>query len=336
MLIKQEGRKTIDLFVAVIISALFSQFSLTILLFTVPLYILYYNKGLKDLLIGVSMVICFIFLFCLVKTRLVDDVELKRAYIIIEMTIPMLLLLGMFFIIDIFPFVSGLRRLYRLFIATLVAMLIILPLSRLLMNNEVFIKTIEEQFSAVAGAFLNNQEAGFEGEVIKSYFLGDDFLEYIKNFYLRTAAAIYFILLLFISRLADIFLARKKRVGLLKLENFIVPEVLLWPALLFAVGMIVDVFELLSLGIFSAIIWNCGIILLFLYGLQGFAIIRTLFERFRLPNSLRFMFQFMVLMLLFIPVANYIVIIGIPVLGISETWIDLRKTIRSTDREDYT
>jgi hypothetical protein len=42
------------------------------------------------------------------------------------------------------------------------------------------------------------------------------------------------------------------------------------------------------------------------------------------------MIEFILMMMLVMPGINYIVIIGLPVLGISETWINLRKPIRST------
>ncbi|MDC7126094.1 MAG: hypothetical protein PQJ46_11045 [Spirochaetales bacterium] len=330
MSLNQGQARLRDLSITVVLALVLSQFGLTLFLFTVPLYALYYSKGVRDLLIATGSTIVLMFLITIWKTSSVADTDLKEALIIIEMLIPVLLMLGMFFIIDIIPALSGLRRLYRLFIATGVAVIVAIPVFRILINNNNFTDVIESQMNMLAGVMTGSNDSSFESEVVQSYLGEEGFWGYMKRFYMKSAAALYFLLLMIVTRISDMLLFRFKQQPLLMLIDFTVPEILLWPTLLVSLGMLVEVFNLVSLGAVSPFIWNIGFILLFLYGLQGFAILRTVFLKFKLPMSLRFMIEMIIIMILLIPGINYIVIIGLPVFGASETWIKLRKSIRST------
>lgn len=330
MLSFQGSSRLKDLSIAVILAAIFSQFGFLILLYTVPLYSLYYRRGLNDLLLGAGSVMLLILIFTVWKIRAVADTDFKGALILIEMIIPVLLMLGMFFVIDIIPVVSGYRRLYRLFFATVAAVLICVPVFMILRGNEVFIEAVSGQINLFAGAAFGEGSGTYDSEVVKTYLGENGILGYMKSFYMKSAAAIYFLILLIASRISEMILCRLEKRQALKLINFNVSSLLLWPMLLAAVGMLVDIFELFNLGFVSAVVWNVGLVLMFVYGLQGLAIMRSLFLRFKLPQSFRLMFEFIILLMLVMPGINYIVIIGLPVFGISETWINLRKSIRST------
>ena len=319
-----------DLAITVVLSVVCSQVGFLVLLYTVPLYTLFFRKGSRDLLIGAGSVLVILLVLTVWTTRSVVDADLRGAFVVVEMIIPILLMLGMFFVIDIIPVLSGLRRLYRLLIATAAAVLVFIPVFRLLQQNEVFIEAVSSQINAIAGMLFGEGSATFEGEVVKSYLGEEGILGYMKSFYTKSAAGIFFLVMLINARVAELILSRMQRKSPMQLTDFSLPETLLWPILLTAVGMLVEIFELVSLGPVSPVFWNVGLILLFVYGLQGLGIIRSLLSRFRLPNSFRLMIEMMLILMLAIPGINYIVIIGLPVLGISETWINLRKPIRST------
>jgi hypothetical protein len=331
MLLNQGSNKRLrELSVSILLAVVFSQVGLLIFLFTVPLYTLYYRKGASDFLTSSGTVMFLVLIMALWKTRSVTDTDLRRALIVIEMMIPVLLMLGLFFVIDIIPVVSGFRRLYRLLLATAAAVIVFLPFYRVLKGNTVFIDAVGNQLNAMAGVLLGEGSASFESEVVKTYFGDEGFLEYLKNFYINSAAAIYFLILLVTNRISELVLFRLSGKLPVKLIDFKVPGLLLWPMLISAVLMIADMFELFQTGLLSPVIWNAGMILLFVYGLQGLAILRSLFIRYRVPPGLRLMAEFFIIMMLVVPGINYIVIIGLPVLGVSETWINLRKSIRST------
>ncbi|MBI9108388.1 MAG: hypothetical protein JEZ04_16700 [Spirochaetales bacterium] len=331
MLLNQgSSRRLRDASIAVILATVFSQFGLLVFLFTVPLYALYYRKGFSDLLAASGTVLVLLLVMAVWKTRLVSDTDLRRALIIMDMIIPVLLMLGLFFVIDVIPVLSGYRRLIRMLVATAVAMLVLVPVYLLLKENQVLIDVVTAQINAMSGVFTAEGSGTYETEVMKSYLGEEGLIGYMKNFYRKSAGAIYFLILMISSRVADLAMLRFGRRDILRLVDFKVPEILLWPMMLSAVAALVEVFDLLKLGMMSPIIWNAGLILLFLYGLQGLAILRSLFIRFHVPNGLRLMTEFILIMILVMPGINMIVIIGLPVLGVSETWINLRKSIRST------
>lgn len=319
-----------ELSIAVLLSVIFSQFGFLVLFFTVPLYTLYYRNGKSDLLISSASVLVLTAIFAVWRTRFVIEADLRGALVIIEMIIPILLMLGMFFIIDIIPVLSGSRRLYRLMAATLAAVIVCVPVYFLLKGNDVFIEAVKTQINAIAGIAFGESNGTYESEVIKSYLGEDGITGYMKSFYLKSAAAMYFLILLISARVSEILISRMQRRNPLMLTEFSVPSNFLWPMLIAAVGMLVDIFELMKLGYFVPVVWNAGLVLLFIYGLQGLGIIRAVFRKYNLPHSLRLLFEFILIMLLVMPGVNYIVIVGLPVLGISETWINLRKSIRST------
>ncbi|MDC7225641.1 MAG: hypothetical protein PQJ61_02625 [Spirochaetales bacterium] len=330
MLQFQGSSRLRELSAAVILSVVFSQIGFLVLLFTVPLYTLYYRRGSKDLLIGAGSVIVILLVLTVWKTRSVLDTDLRGALVLIEMVIPVLLMLGMFFVIDIIPGISGFRRLYRLFIATGAAVLVFVPVFMLLMRNEVFIEAVGSQITAIAGVFLGEGSETFESEVMKTYLGEEGILGYMRSFYMRSAAAMLFLILLIGARASEMIMFRLQKTKVLPLTEFRVPLSALWPMLLAAGGMLVEIFELVDLSYASPFIWNAGLILMFIYGLQGLGIIRSLFGKFNTPHGLRVLVEMILVIILMMPGVNYIVIIGLPVLGISETWINLRKPIRST------
>ena len=327
---QDSSRKLRDCAIAVILSVIFSQFGGLVFFFTVPLYVLYYRKGFSELLPSALTVLAVLAVLAIWKTRLVADTDLRRALIVIEMIIPVLLMLGLFFVIDVIPVLSGYRRLYRLLAATAAGVIVFIPVYLILRRNEVFTNAVSYQINAIAGALTGSGGGTYESEVMKSYLGEDGLVGYMRTFYKRSAGAFYFLILLTTSRFAEVIMFRFGKKNVMRLTEFTVPTVLLWPTLLTAVSIIVEMFNLLQLGIVSPFLWNAGLILVFLYGLQGFAIMRSLFIKFRLPNGLRLMVEFLLVLILAMPGINYFVIIGLPVLGISETWINLRKSIRST------
>ena len=330
MLLIQGSSRLRELIIVVILATVFSQFGFMVLLYTVPLYTLYYRRGASDLLLGAGIVLFLMLILAAWRTRSVADTDLRGALLVIEMIIPVILMLGMFFIIDIIPVISGFRRLYRLFFATAATVLVCFPVLLILQNNEVFSEAVKSQINAIAGLAMGDGSGTYESEVVKSYLGEEGFIGYMKSFYMKSAAAIYFLVLLISVRAAEIVQGRIKHESVLQLTDFTVPDLLLWPTLLAAVGILVEIFDLVNLGYASAVIWNVGLILIFVYGLQGLGIIRSLFVRFKFPQSLRLMVEVLLMLILVMPGVNYIVIIGLPVLGVSETWINLRKPIRST------
>lgn len=85
----------------------------------------------------------------------------------------------------------------------------------------------------------------------------------------------------------------------------------------------------MSLGAFAYVVWNLGLITAFLYAAQGVAIVQHLFRIRNVSRGPRYLLVLTAIALLFVPIANLVVLAGFPLLGVSETWIHYRRMERS-------
>jgi hypothetical protein len=96
----------------------------------------------------------------------------------------------------------------------------------------------------------------------------------------------------------------------------------LWPLIASGALVLADLFFGISFWAFGA--WNAGLVVLFLFGLQGMAILRFLFEKHGIPRFLWLLLVAGVVMLAASPRVGLFVIVALPVFGVSETWIRYR------------
>jgi hypothetical protein len=107
-----------------------------------------------------------------------------------------------------------------------------------------------------------------------------------------------------------------------RLADFCLESFYLWPLIASWAGIGFDLW--IGLSFASYAVWNIGLVMLFLYGLQGLAILRFLFEKHRLPRLLWFLLVVGLLVLAASPRTNLFIVIAVPVFGISENWIRYR------------
>jgi hypothetical protein len=92
-----------------------------------------------------------------------------------------------------------------------------------------------------------------------------------------------------------------------------------WVLLVGAVGVFVDVAG--GIGALRYVAWNAVLASLVLYGAQGIGIIRFLFDRYNVSQGARIGIGIALIVGLFVPALNLVVLLGIPGLGISELWV---------------
>jgi len=112
-----------------------------------------------------------------------------------------------------------------------------------------------------------------------------------------------------------------------RLSRFRLESGWLWPLIAAGAVVLADMFLNISargLSVLAYAGWNLGLALLFLFGLQGMAIVMFLFEKYRLPRILWFLLVVGIVVLAASPGAGVFVVLIIPVLGISENWIRFR------------
>jgi len=111
--------------------------------------------------------------------------------------------------------------------------------------------------------------------------------------------------------------------GIPRIAMFKIDSDLLWPLIGAWSLVLLD-----TLGAFDSVrflrylAWNAALTLLLLYGLQGFGIIQALLTKVGVSPVLKGLIFFGVLVLLMSPTVNVVLIVAVPGLGVSETWID--------------
>jgi len=133
--------------------------------------------------------------------------------------------------------------------------------------------------------------------------------------------------------MSEMIYSRQRKLRETFLDIFKVPDLFLWP---FIVSWIIALLDIvLGLGIFGILGWNIALVFLMIYGTAGISILMNLGARkgIRLNPLSWVVFS---IFLLLIPVINVIMLIVIPVLGISEHWIKYRKELKENLDENHT
>jgi len=147
-----------------------------------------------------------------------------------------------------------------------------------------------------------------------------------EAYFLRTVVADYLMLLAFswwagqaaASRSAALFRVRPRfHFALFRLEGG-----WLWPLIAAGALVLADLFFGISFWAYAA--WNVGLGVMFLYGLQGLAVLRFLFEKHGLPRMLWLLLIVVIGVLAASPRVGMFVMIALPVFGVSENWIRYR------------
>jgi hypothetical protein len=96
----------------------------------------------------------------------------------------------------------------------------------------------------------------------------------------------------------------------------------LWPLIASCGLILADLY--FHIAAWSLVAWNIGLVLVFLYGLQGLAILRFLFEKHGLPRILWFLLVALVIGLSASPRAGLFIAGALPAFGVAENWIRYR------------
>ena len=94
----------------------------------------------------------------------------------------------------------------------------------------------------------------------------------------------------------------------------------LWVLLVSASILVINIFK--DMGVYSNITYNLIGIFLFLYLLQGIGILRWLFLKYRVSRIMRIGINSVIFFMLFGEITQFITLLGLPLVGLSETWLD--------------
>jgi hypothetical protein len=207
---------------------------------------------------------------------------------------------------------------------TAVVALASIPLMLVFSGNEELIAFLEEQI----GLLIRALRESLTPEASTGSMLGgagtQELVRFFGQVYVRTYLFGYFLLLSASWLLSRVVHSRSTGGGSsFTLDRFGVPERLLWPFLIAWAGVLLD--ALAGLAAVGFVFWNAALILLFLYGLQGVGVMKTLFRRYGVGQGLRIAVSIAAIIILLTPRLNLVLIIGVPLLGLSEYWVRYRE-----------
>jgi len=304
-------------------------------LFLVPLQIVASRRGFGALALAEG-VFFVVFLGIRLWPTIADTPHvLPDAITAMETGVALLCLLGMLLVN--LPLRRRPRTLVMLLAATGVAAAAAVPALLLLGGTSAFQEGMNQLYTeisrAMTGVFSPGADTG--AAAFLSQMLQPDRLRRMTEAtLLRSLAADYLVLLSF-SWWAGQSAARRTPLyptaDRFRLSRFRLEAGWLWPLIVSGALVLADLFgsAVPSLAFFRDaggpyIAWNAGLVVLFLFGLQGLAIVMFLFEKYHLPRFLWFLLLVGIVVLAASPGAGVFVILVIPALGVSENWIRYR------------
>jgi hypothetical protein len=306
-----------DLLVTSIISFILYQFNMLVL-FCIPLQILFLRKGEKQLLYGSASVIATIIVVGVIRTASIDDALLKRSILLMDIALPAFILAG-FIAVDL-PWKIDIRTLFKVLIVVLAAGLVSIPAIYLISRNNGFTDFLRSQVESIAGLLQIGIEETDPNAIAVDI---DALVANVIDILLKNYLFVYFLTVAGSVWIGRAIAARFSRTITGGFRSFHIPDRIIWPLLASWALVLVD--YLVGIGSIAYAVWNIGLILLFVYGMQGIGIIQTFLDRRNVSRYFRILLAAGMIMFVFWPGINLVILIGLPVLGVTEMWIHFRK-----------
>lgn len=298
-----------------LLSALFYQLGFVLFLFLVPLQVLLERKGQRAFLVACVAAWASVTLVRIIELRRIEALAGIGPLAGIDVAVPAVFIVGLWIMNSRHPQMP--KTIYRLLLAGVLSVVVFVPGAVALLSHEGARSLLNEQFRLVYEGIVS---AGGGVAVITF----EEFLSMSGSFLGSSFAFMYVVVLSSNWVLGKVIGSGAERALMLRaLGEFHVPLQLTWPALISWAGMIFSI--LLPLGPLRYVVWNAGLTALLLYGVQGIAIIRHAFEKRNLSRGARTLFVGAMVLSLMIPGLNMLVLLGLPLLGISELWINYHR-----------
>jgi hypothetical protein len=290
-----------------------------LMLFCIPLQVLFIRKGDRQLLYSSAIVLAAIGVAGIFRTAPIESDSFRRGLMATELMLPAFFLTGLAAVN--LNWKVPVRTFYKIIVVVVGAGLLSIPLIYLLGKSENFNELVTSQINSVMRLFQENPEA--LAETAAGLPDTEVLSELIIGILLRNFVFIYFLILSGTIWFGRSITARIKRIRSNRLLEFSLPEWMVWPLLVPWALILLDL--RVDIGVLKYIAWNAGLIMLFSFGMQGIGIIQSFFNRRAVSRGIRIALVAAMIMMLFWPGANLLIIIGLPGLGVSELWIHYRE-----------
>ena len=308
------------------VSYVLYQFNVFIL-FLIPLQILYARRGSTELVRGAGIVFLLTAITAIRRLAGLEDQSLRRVLLVLEVVLPFSLIAGIVLPAIKWSFYPDGRRLIKLSGVTALIGIVSIPIVLMVSRNDGLGRFFVEQIEA----FRNALEASSGGDPTLMYafgeILGDPerLASIAAELVLRNYLFSFFVLVGGSIWIGD-FAASRTTVGIEypRIRSFRVPEKTLWFVVLGWGIVLVDSISTNGVGALRYAAWNVGMTALLMYGIQGIGIIRHVLVKRGVSRFIRISLVVLFVLMLFWPGANLLVLVGIPGIGISETWVRYR------------
>lgn len=288
-------------------------------LFLVPLQVLLVRRGKGQFALAAGLTLAGIALLSLWRSSALSSSE-ERALLDLTEVVASALFMAGIYLVNCGRFE---RRLFGMLISSGIAGLVSIPLLIALGGSTEISALLHSQVQAAVNMLKSAFAGGADPATMSRLLNVDKLATMVRRAVLSNYLFGYFVVLAGSWRLGTVFTYRVQSSRPRPLSEFVVPEVLLWPVLLSWAMVAAE--RISGISVLGYIGWNLGMIGAFLYALQGIGIIQFLLARYRVSRGLKLTLIAAIVLLLLWPGTGMLVVIALPVLGISELWVRYRR-----------
>ena len=307
-----------------------------VFLFLIPLQVLVVRRGSSAFGCAVLLLASLAALVELAMGGMRATLPAAESYLHnIQLFLSAALLGGLWLVNE--PRVLPYRHLLRIIIVTGAAGLVAIPFIGGLMSDPEFSRAMLEYVADQPLLRMNlNASAGLDAPPPNIAAI-EQFATMIGEILLRGVLFLYLVYLVTAWWLGSLWGARtvgmQSPIGRLvafRLEPWCIWAILLSGAVVLGDALLGDI------GLLSYVGWNVFSVFLFLFALQGIGVLKWLYQRYNVPGPMRVMIGVVLVFMLFRPVLTFVPVFGLPLLGISETWVDFKRPMPGDHQNNVT
>ncbi|MBR5927027.1 MAG: DUF2232 domain-containing protein [Spirochaetia bacterium] len=313
-------RDYIGALIASCISVFAYQTGFFFFLFLVPLQLLLFRSGLKVARVAVLGVgIALVYLG--IKHTAFGNGDVRGYLLLVELVIPFLLLGGFLLENGFFGNLGGV--LLNALLATVITALVSIAVLQVL-NNEAFIAYYKAQFAEMFNILKSALVGSSDIDLIPMMDMDvDTMLVHVSSVFYKGFLFAYFCIL-FLSYTFALSVERltKHEAGII---TVMIPDYFVW-VLIAALSLVLIDARFQPNPVLGYVGWNVFLIVMLLYGLRGLGLIRQMLEVRKVHPVVRYFIAFATVILLLHPRYGRVLLVGIPLIGISEIWFKYKRT----------
>lgn len=310
-----------------ILAVVFFQLNFFLLIFVIPLVVVYRRRGFLPGAAASLIAFGGIIGAKLYQLSRIADAFSRLDLFALDLVIPGSFILGLLAVEA--PAFKGRRLFARLLLATAAAIIVSLPLVVFVAVNPEFDAILRYQIQVVIKTLQAGEPIGPAGEGPKAIL--EQVTRLSKQVFLYTYAAGYLLTLGVNYMVGDRFARKLKGVEeqggekSFSFAAFKLPDGLVWWFLVSWAGVFFGMVS--DIGFAKIALWNSALTATVMYGCQGIGILKTWTDK--MGKGTKMLFTFSVVFSVFIPGLNVILAAGVPLLGVTELWIQYRSKERS-------